>query len=69
MEYFTVASVEKDWDYLQLFFVTDSIPGLNADASPTAHPLVRVVNSPSDIPYISNIIYQKVRVLIYFRNI
>ena len=61
MEYFSVAAVEDDWDYFQLFFVTDYIAGLNADASQTAHPLVRVVNKPSDIPYISNIIYQKVR--------
>lgn len=54
-----MATVEDEWDYKQLFYISDSIAGMNADASLTAHPLVRVVSTPSEIPYISNIIYQK----------
>lgn len=56
--------VEPSWNYLQLFYTTDYISGMNADSSATAHPLIRSVKKPSEIPYISNIIYQKVKELV-----
>ena len=60
MEWFSVAAVEPDWDYLQIFYFTDFIPGLDADAKSNAHPLIRTdVNSPANMSYISSIIYQK----------
>lgn len=61
-EYFSVDLVEPDWHYWDLFYITDYTKGLNADASITAHPLIRTVKSPEEIPYISTIIYQKVLV-------
>lgn len=66
MEWFSVATVEPDWNYKQLFYVGDFIAGMNADASKTAHPLVRNVVKPSEVNYISNIIYQKVFFLFNF---
>lgn len=59
MEYFSVEIIEPEWDYWQLFFVTDYISGMRSDASSTSHPLIRDVQKPGDIPYISTIIYQK----------
>lgn len=60
MEWFSLDEVEPDWDYKQLFYITDYIPGMNADSSITAHPLARTnIDSPSKIPYTSLITYQK----------
>lgn len=60
MEWFSLDEVEPEWDYRQLFYITDYIPGMNADASITAHPLARTnIDSPSKISYTSLITYQK----------
>lgn len=69
MEYFSVDLIEKEWDYYQMFFTTDYMAGMRSDASSTSHPLIRNVQKPSDIPYISTIIYQKgASVLRMFEN-
>ena len=65
MESKGVDAVEKDWNFYDWFPVNRLAAAIDVDSLNSSHPIVKPINEPSQMAYMSAIVYSKVERQLY----